>query len=53
MRFGGGLPMRAILFFFCVTAAATTAMADEVGITKDIMSVTVQTPDGSVEIMRN
>jgi rhodanese-related sulfurtransferase len=45
--------MRAILFFFCVTAAATTAMADEVGITKDIMSVTVQTPDGSVEIMRN
>ncbi len=45
--------MRAILFFVCAAAAATTAMADDVGITKDIMSVTVPTPNGSVEIMRN
>ncbi|MEH6832809.1 MAG: rhodanese-like domain-containing protein [Sulfitobacter sp.] len=32
---------------------ATTAVADEVGISANIMSVTVQTSDGPVEIMRN
>ncbi|MGJ8598334.1 rhodanese-like domain-containing protein [Sulfitobacter sp.] len=32
---------------------ATTAVADEVGISANTMSVTVQTSDGPVEIMRN
>ena len=32
---------------------ATTAVADDVGISANIMSVTVQTSDGPVEIMRN
>lgn len=45
--------MRAILFFFCLGAVSGPAAADEVGITKDIMSVTVQTADGPVEIMRH
>lgn len=34
-------------------AIATTAMADEVGITPDVMSVTIETASGPVEIMRN
>jgi hypothetical protein len=32
---------------------ATTAMAEEVGISADTISVTVQTANGAVEIMRN
>lgn len=46
--------MRAILFFvFCGVAVSGPAVADEVGITKDIMRVTVETTSGPVDIMRN
>lgn len=45
--------MRRILLSLCLAAVSAPAMADQVGITKDIMSVTVQTDSGAVEIMRN
>lgn len=45
--------MRAMLLGLCVAAIAAPALADEVGITKDMMSVTVTTPGGTVEIKRN
>lgn len=45
--------MRAIFLFFCVVAVSGPVFADEVGLTKDIMRVTVQTDRGPVEIMRN
>ena len=41
--------MRSLLAFFMTAAAA---MADPVGITPDMMSVTVETADGPVEISR-
>lgn len=45
--------MRGILLALPLAVITTTAAADEVGITADIMSVTVQTTNGPVEIMRN
>lgn len=45
--------MRATLFIFFVAAVSGPVLAEDVGITKDIMSVTVQTAEGPVEIMRN
>lgn len=46
--------MRAFsFFFFWIVTTSGAALADEVGITPDLMSVTVQTADGPVEIMRN
>ena len=45
--------MRGLILGVLVAGMATAATADEVGITKDTMSVTVQTADGPVEIMRN
>jgi hypothetical protein len=45
--------MRGILIGLSLAVMATAVMADEVGITKDMMSVTVQTNDGPVKIMRN
>ncbi|MGJ8622628.1 MAG: rhodanese-like domain-containing protein [Yoonia sp.] len=45
--------MRAIPFIFFVAVVSGPVLADDVGITKDIMSVTVQTAEGPVEIMRN
>lgn len=45
--------MRTILLSVFLAAVSGPAMADQVGITKDIMSVTVQTDSGAVEIMRN
>jgi rhodanese-related sulfurtransferase len=46
--------MRAFSFlFFCVAVTSGSAVADEVGITPDLMSVTVQTTNGPVEIMRD
>lgn len=45
--------MRGLLTGLLPVVIATTAMADEVGITPDIMSVTVETDSGPVEIMRN
>lgn len=45
--------MRAILFILFVSAVSGPVLADDVGITKDIMSVTVQTTKGPVVIMRN
>lgn len=45
--------MRGLLTGLLPFVIATTAMADEVGITPDIMSVTVETVSGPVEIMRN
>ncbi|WP_342070331.1 rhodanese-like domain-containing protein [Yoonia algicola] len=45
--------MRTILLSLCLAAVSAPAMADQVGITKDMMSVTVQTESGAVEIMRN
>ena len=45
--------MRAILLIFFVAAVSGPVLADDVGITKDIMSVTVDTTKGPVEIMRN
>jgi len=45
--------MRGMLLGLCMTAIAAPALADKVGITKDMMSVTVTTPGGAVEIKRN
>ena len=45
--------MRRIFSSLFLAMIATTATADEVGISADTMSVTVQTADGPVEIMRN
>jgi rhodanese-related sulfurtransferase len=45
--------MRGLLLGLSLAVVASTASADGVGITKDILSVTVQTPGGPVEIMRN
>lgn len=45
--------MRRMFLGLLVAGMATAATADEVGITKDTMSVTVQTAEGPVEIMRN
>ena len=45
--------MRVVPFIVCVAAICGPVWADDVGITKDIIRVTVQTPDGPVEIMRN
>ena len=46
--------MRRALMTLCALAFAAPALAqDEVGITPDMMSVTVETADGAVEIMRN
>ncbi len=45
--------MRTILLSLCIAALAAPAAADPVGITKDMMSVTVPTTDGAVEITRN
>ena len=53
MKLDGGLPMRAIPIFLCLAVVAGPVAADEVGITRDIMRVTVETADGTVEIMRN
>lgn len=47
------MKMRRILLSLSIALIATSSMADEVGITKDIMSVTVQTAGGPVEIKRN
>ena len=45
--------MRTTLLTFCLVAFAATATADEVGITPDLMSITVETAAGPVEIMRD
>ncbi|GAA5076829.1 rhodanese-like domain-containing protein [Roseibacterium beibuensis] len=46
--------MRKALMTLCALAFAAPALAqDEVGITPDMMSVTVETANGPVEIMRN
>ncbi|MEC9311301.1 MAG: rhodanese-like domain-containing protein [Pseudomonadota bacterium] len=45
--------MRGMLLGLCMAAIAAPALADKVGITKDMMSVTVTTPGGAVEIKRN
>lgn len=45
--------MRGMVLGLALAVVATPALADKVGITKDIMSVTVETADGSVEIKRN
>ncbi len=45
--------MRGMLLGLCMAAIAAPALADKVGITKDMMSVTVPTPGGAVEIKRN
>ncbi|ANP35976.1 sulfurtransferase [Phaeobacter gallaeciensis] len=45
--------MRGMLLGLCIAAIAAPALADKVGITKDMMSVTVTTPGGAVEIKRN
>ena len=45
--------MRVHQLLFCMAIVAAPAMADEVGITGDLMSVTVQTTGGPVDIMRN
>ncbi len=45
--------MRGLLFGLSLAVVATTATAEDVGITKDLFSVTVQTGAGPVEIMRN
>ena len=45
--------MRRMLLSLIMSAAASSAVADPVGITKDTMSVTVPMGDGTVEITRN
>lgn len=45
--------IRGLLTGLLPIVIATTAMADEVGITPDVLSVTVETASGPVEIMRN
>jgi len=45
--------MRGMVLGLALAVVATPALADKVGITKDIMSVTVETADGAVEIKRN
>ena len=45
--------MRGALWGAVLAVIATASVADEVGISPDIMSVTVQTTNGPVEIMRN
>ena len=45
--------MRGIFWGALLATIATAAVADGVGISADTMSVTVQTADGPVEIMRN
>lgn len=47
------MKMRHAVLTFCIAAFTAPATADEVGITADILSVTVQTAAGPVEIMRN
>ncbi|MDE4190909.1 rhodanese-like domain-containing protein [Phaeobacter gallaeciensis] len=42
-----------MLLGLCIAAIAAPALADKVGITKDMMSVTVTTPGRAVEIKRN
>lgn len=44
--------MRMIYVFALMFGAVSAAQADPVGITRDTMSVTVQTPDGPMEISR-
>lgn len=45
--------MKKLIFTIGLTLVASTAMAEnEVGITKDMSSVTVQTANGTVEITR-
>ncbi|EFO30233.1 rhodanese domain-containing protein [Roseibium sp. TrichSKD4] len=45
--------MRGMVLGLALAVVATPALADKVGITKDIMSVTVETAEGGVEIKRN
>jgi len=45
--------MRNFLLFLCFTAYASPVVAEGVAITPDTMSVTVETNEGPVEIMRN
>jgi len=45
--------MRGIFPGFFLAMIAIAAVADDVGISADTMSVTVQTADGPVEVMRN
>lgn len=45
--------MRTFLLATLAVCVPLTVAADTVGITPDIMSVTIETGDGSVEIMRN
>lgn len=45
--------MRSLLFFFSLAVFSGPVVAQDVAITKDIMSVMVETPNGPVEIMRN
>lgn len=42
-----------VLMALCMALAPMVALAGNVKITKDIMSVTANTPDGKVEIIRN
>lgn len=45
--------MRNVFLTLCIVVCASPVIADEVGITNDIMSVIVETNEGPVEIMRN
>lgn len=45
--------MRNVFLTLCIVVFASPVIADEVGITNDIMSVIVETNEGPVEIMRN
>lgn len=45
--------MRVVPTLMCLAIVSGPVVADEVGITKDIMSVTVPTTNGTVEIMRD
>lgn len=47
------MQMRGIILGLVVAGSASGAMAEAVGISPDTMRVTVQTADGTVEIMRN
>lgn len=47
------MQMRGVFWGPLLAMIATAAVADDVGISADTMSVTVQTADGPVEIMRN
>ena len=45
--------MRGISTAIGLSIITTSALAQDVGITRDMMSVTIETPRGQVEIMRN